>query len=69
MSFGYLDFSGRPTFTIENLKGLPKDQKLKVSYNYEYLSLFKKPLIVFGAIFSILVLLIVVKRLNMSAFE
>jgi hypothetical protein len=68
ISFGYLDFAGRPTFTVENLRGLFKDQKLKVSYTSDYLSIFKKPIIVFGAIFSILILFIVLKRLNMSAF-
>lgn len=69
VSFGYLDFTGRPTFIVENLKGLFKDQKLKVTYNYDYFLIFKKPLLVFAAIFSILILLVVVKRLNMSAFE
>ena len=69
VSFGYLDFTGRPTFTVDNLKGLLKDHKLRVTYNYEYVSIFKKPLLIFGAIFSILVLVVIVKRLNMSAFE
>ena len=69
VSFGYLDFTGRPTFTVDNLKGLLKDHKLRVTYNYEYVSIFKKPLLVFGAIFSILILVVVAKRLNMSAFE
>ena len=42
---------------------------MKVTYEIEYISIFKKPLLVFGAIFSILILLITVKRINMSAFE
>lgn len=69
VSFGYLDYSGRPTYTVENLKGQIKNKMLKVNYDLDQASILKKPLIVFGAIFSILVLLIVVKRLNMSAFE
>lgn len=69
VSFGYLDFAGRPTFTVQDLKGSFKDQKLKVTYEFDNSSLFRKPLTVFVAIFSILSLLIVVKRLNMSAFE
>lgn len=69
VSFGYLDYTGRPTFTVENLRGNFKNQMLKVNYDLDTSSILKKPLIVFGAIFSILVLLIVVKRLNMSAFE
>ena len=32
VSFGYLDFAGRPTFTVENVKGSFKDQKLRVTY-------------------------------------
>jgi hypothetical protein len=32
ISFGYLDFTGRPTFTIDNLKGLLKKTKLVVRY-------------------------------------
>lgn len=68
ISFGYLDFTGRPTFTIDNLKGIFKDQKLKVSYNFDYTSIFKKPILVFGAIFSVLILFVILKRLNMSAF-
>lgn len=68
-SFGYLDFAGRPTFTVDNLRGNFKDQKLKVAYDFAQLSILKKPLLVFGAIFTILSLAIIVKRLNMSAFE
>lgn len=69
VSFGYLDFTGRPSFKINDLKGSFDQKKLTVTYDQNPSAILKKPFYLFGAIFSVLILIIVVKRLNFSAFE
>ena len=69
VSFGYLDFTGRPTFKVNDLKGSFENKKLTVTYDQDPFAILKKPFCLFGAIFSVLILIIVVKRLNFSAFE
>ena len=69
INFGYLDFAGRTTYTIPDLRGIFTDRKLHVTYNLETSAIFTKPLRIFGAIFSVLVGIVILKRLNMSAFE
>lgn len=69
LSFGYLDFSGRPVYTVKGLNGIFEKKQIKVQYNYEATGIFKKPFYIFGAISSLLMLVVIVKRLNFSAFE
>lgn len=69
ISFGYLDFSGRPTYKINHLKGLFDNKKLTVTYDQNPTANLKKPFYIFGAISFVLILIIVVKTLNFSAFE
>ena len=69
ISFGYLDFVGRTTNTIPDLRGIFTDKKLHVLYNLEPSAIFSKPLKIFGAIFSVLIVIVILKRLNLSAFE
>ena len=69
VSFGYLDFTGRTTYTIPDLRGIFTKKSLNVTYKLDTTAIFKKPLIIFVSIFSVLLFLIVIKRINMSAFE
>ena len=69
VNYGYLDFAGRTSYTIPDLRGIFTDRKLHVAYNFEPTAIFTKPLKIFAAIFGVLVAVIVLKRLNMSAFE
>lgn len=69
MSFGFLDFFGRPTFVFENYKGTLKKKDITVDYELDTLSTLYKPIVLFGFIFSCLAVLIVVKRLRLEAFK
>ena len=69
VSFGYLDFEGRPTYKIDDMRGIFDGQQITVTYDQNTIALLKKPLYVFATIFSMLMLIIIVKRLNFSAFE
>ena len=69
VNFGYLDFSGRPTFTAKGIKGNFEKKELTITYEQNSQAILKKPFYIFAAIFSMLTLIVTVKRLNFSAFE
>ena len=69
LSFSYLDFEGRPTFTIENLDDMEPDRMIDIEYELDNLSIMKKPLLVFGTFFSLMLIVIALNRIKLEAFE
>lgn len=67
-SEGYLDFSGRPTFIIDNFVGSAKDKYLEVSYDFEA-STYEKPISLFVIVLGFLLFAIFIKRFKLEAFE
>jgi hypothetical protein len=69
LSFGILDFEGRPTYILNHQGGVLKDKLVRVSYKYNSSSSYKKPFIIFVAVFSLLCLSIFFKRFTLQAFS
>ena len=68
-SYSYLDFVGRPSYTIQDLKSLETDRIIEIQYELDNLSIVKKPLIIFGVLFSLMLAGIILNRLKLEAFE
>lgn len=66
---GYLDFVGRPTYTLKHQQGIVKDKNVVVSYDYDTTSTYKKPLVLFLVVFGILAISIFAKRFTLQAFS
>jgi oligosaccharyltransferase complex subunit alpha (ribophorin I) len=67
VSFSYLDTIGRPTIHLEAHDVLiDYSQKVQVEYEYPQWEWIRKPLVVFGIVFSLFALVIIVKRLDWS---
>ena len=69
ISFGYLDFEGRPTFTITNLQQMNSDTPMTIYYEFDNIKILKKPALIFGTIFVFLLLSILVNRVKLEAFS
>lgn len=67
-SEGYLDFDGRPTFTIPNYHGVTKDKLIEVTYDFTESHVYKKPIVLTLIILGFLVFAIFVKRFRLEAF-
>ena len=65
LSFSYLDFVGRPVYTIEDLNTLETDRIIEIEYELDQLSIVKKPLIIFGILFSVMLAGIVLNRIKL----
>lgn len=68
-SEGYLDFNGKPTYTIDNFVGSPREKYLEVSYDFPQSSIYEKPIRLFLTIAGILFFAIFAKRFRLEAFE
>ncbi len=66
---GLLDFFGRPTFVFENYRESLKNKKITVDYELNTLSTVYKPILLFVIIFSLLAVVIIVKRFSFEAFK
>jgi len=64
-SYGYLDFIGRPTFEFSHYKGVLKNKEITVDYELDTISALEKPIIIFVAIFCLLVISIIFKRVKL----
>lgn len=66
---GYLDFSGRPTYVIDNYSGPIKDRHLEVYYDFSSNTIYEKPIRLFVIIFALLSFAIFIKRFKLEAFS
>ena len=66
---GYLDFNGRPTFTIPHYQGSTKDRDIEVSYDYSSNRVFQKPLILALIVLGFLSFAILLQRFKLEAFS
>ncbi len=68
-SEGYLDFNGRPTFTIPSFTGSPKDKYFEVSYDFAANKTYEKQISLTAIVFGLLLFAIFIKRFKLAAFE
>lgn len=65
---GYLDFEGRPTYTIPHYHGSTAGKNIEVEYDFSQSQVFKKPIILMLIVLVFLVSTIFLKRFKLEAF-
>lgn len=68
LSFSYLDFEGRPVYILPDQRQLSSEYTISIEYDFDNVSIMKKPLIVFGFVFCLLLVTIIFGRMKLEAF-
>ena len=64
-SEGYLDFNGRPTYTISNYQGELQNKDIEVSYTFASNRVFQKPIILTLIVLGFLLFAVFLKRFKL----